>query len=370
MDLYIVDGNWNKTNIIDGFNALIWTERYNDSGDVTLTLPATAENKALITEGIFLHMPLSQEIMLIETVSNENGVLTAKGNSLFEFLKNRLFRYTWDDYIQGYNPIGVTAGNVFNYIATNLLLAGGFYTSGQILTSAQGTNEVIPKLTVGAEVSGSTLSLSVPNGTVYDALKNIADSDNLGFTLYPPNVADGTGNLVIKAYRGLDRTTSQSTNGQVIFDPAMDTLANVSELRSIAGYKNVAWVWPTNITAQSQIAVAYAPGVSSSVTSWQRRTLMVEASDVDPVNFATTADMKTVLTARGRDALANNNYVKTVDGQIVPQGLYVYGTDYNLGDIIELRGATGGASQKARVNEYIRAQDNTGETAYPTLQVV
>jgi hypothetical protein len=75
------------------------------------------------------------------------------------------------------------------------------------------------------------------------------------------------------------------------------------------------------------------------------------------------------MTQAGTDALANNNYTKLVDGEVVPQPQYKYGVNYKLGDLIELVGSDGGV-QKAQVTEYIRSKDATGEKAYPTVSVV
>ena len=72
---------------------------------------------------------------------------------------------------------------------------------------------------------------------------------------------------------------------------------------------------------------------------------------------------------RAKDALANNNYVRLADGQIVPQSGYDYGTHFSLGDISELR-ASSGLPSLARVSEFIRTQDGTGYKAYPTLSVI
>lgn len=364
------DATWTKTSPVDSFNTLIWTDRYNAYGDVTLTLPDTPANRAQITEGIFLQMPLSPNIMLIESVSIKEGVITAIGTDLVNFFRNRLFRSGWQGTTDSWQFTATPAYAVIYTFMVLLAQPGSYLTGGGVLTSAQGTNEVIPNLTTSAAAPGApnpNINIAVPFGNLYDAIKMVADADNLGFELYPPSVIDGTGNLTFKTYRGLDRTSSQSTNSVVIFDPALDSLSGIEELRDISQYKNVAWVWPNGITAQTQIGVAYAPG-ASSLSSWQRRTIMVEASDVNVADY-TTANLALVLTQRGMDALANNNYSRLLTGQVVPQKGYTYGTDYNLGDVVELRGPTGSA-QKARITEYIRSQDPTGENAYPTLSVV
>jgi hypothetical protein len=64
--------------------------------------------------------------------------------------------------------------------------------------------------------------------------------------------------------------------------------------------------------------------------------------------------------------LIDNKYIKTVDGEIVPDSQFLYGFDYNLGDIIEVEGDSG-TIQRSRITEYIRSHDNNGEKAYPTV---
>lgn len=368
MELFVVDENYLKAAAIENYQSLIWTERYTSMGDVTLVLPATPENRALITEGIFLHMSLSQEIMLIETISIEDNKITATGNTLVGFLQNRLFRSSWPAGTGSWALNNPSASNAIKNNIQLCLTPGSSITNGVILTSAQGTNEVFPKLTVGAEVPGPAYITAVPFGDLYTAIQSIAASDALGFRMRPTDLMSGSGNLLFEMYRGLDRTTTQSVNPPVVFDPQMDSLIGLKELRSLSGYKNVAWVWPSSITSQAQIGVAYAPG-AAALTGFKRRTLMVEASDVNPADYS-APNLLLALKQRGYDALANNNYVKLVDGQIVPQNAFTFGLDYNLGDIIELRGVGDNAPQKARIAEYIRSTDSSGEKAYPTLSVV
>jgi hypothetical protein len=72
---------------------------------------------------------------------------------------------------------------------------------------------------------------------------------------------------------------------------------------------------------------------------------------------------------RARNELANNNYTRMVDGEVVPQSQYEFGVDYFLGDIVELQGHKG-YNQQAQITEYIRTQDESGEKAYPTVTVI
>src|SRR5213075_845211 len=115
----------------------------------------------------------------------------------------------------------------------------------------------------------------------------------------------------------------------------------------------------------------YAPGTDGTTTGFDRRLIIDRATDisadqVDPVVPGVT--LASLLNQRAKDLLANNNFTKVVDGEVVPQSQYQYGTDYKLGDIVELKGHDN-TVQKAQITEFIRSKDATGERAYPTVSV-
>jgi hypothetical protein len=115
--------------------------------------------------------------------------------------------------------------------------------------------------------------------------------------------------------------------------------------------------------------IAYAPG-EEGVTGFDLRVLMVFAEDIttDQVGGDFTI-LYYLMVQRARNELANNNYTRMVDGEVVPQSQYEFGVDYFLGDIVELQGHKG-YNQQAQITEYIRTQDESGEKAYPTVTVI
>jgi hypothetical protein len=82
-----------------------------------------------------------------------------------------------------------------------------------------------------------------------------------------------------------------------------------------------------------------------------------------------TAKVVEILNSRALDEITDNQFIKTVDGEIVPDNQFKYGVHYNLGDIIEVEGNSG-VVQTARITEYIRSQDSAGEKAYPTVSMI
>jgi hypothetical protein len=108
----------------------------------------------------------------------------------------------------------------------------------------------------------------------------------------------------------------------------------------------------------------------STLLDFDRRTMFVNYTDLTVEDYAfEMVKLRDTLNQRAKDLLANNNYVRLLDGEIVPQTQYKYGLDYMMGDIISLKGVHD-TYQKARVVEYIHSEDATGEKAYPTLSVI
>lgn len=361
--LFALNSNFGQSDIIDEYSSLIWTERYNDSGEITLVIPVDSESAGMIVTGALLSIEESKDVMLVDTVSIKDEQITAVGKSLTEFLKQRLLRNTWSA-VKDHWTINDIPGHIAGTIVSQMCGAGGLMATGAVLLN--GANEVLPNLVIGSLAGGASTRVAVPYGNVYDGVKTVCDGDDLGFRLYP-QLKTGGYDLIFTTYAGLDRTSSQSTNPLVIFEKAMDSFTDVESIRSIEGYVTAAYSWPSGITAQSQIGSAFSSG-ASGFTGFNRRTLMVDATDVNVADYS-AADLGVILDKRAKDAIVNNNYVRLLDGQLVPQNPFVYGVDYTLGDVIELRDPTS-TVQKARITEYIRSWDSAGETAYPTLSII
>lgn len=366
MDLYTLDANFQRGEVVDIYNSLIWTERYSESGDATVVFPENSPTADLLRENSFIWLDGSQDVVLLETISTKEGVVTATGKTLTDFLKQRFYRDSWESAVGYSNILTYTISNLCSTIIFEMCAVGGSMADGEI-TPIGGADEVIPGLDpYGLTVAGDVISASIPFDNLYTIIKSLCDLESYGFRIVPKNITASDGATRFDTYLGLDRTSDQDDNAVVYFEAAMDSLAEIEELRSIENYKNVAYAWAANMPDKAYIGYAVVPGPVP--TGFNRRTLMVDASDIDAVDITDPGELKSVLDTRAMNELIKNNYVRSSDGKIIPQNTFVYGRDYGLGDIIELRSKNG--SQKARIIEYIRSQDDTGEVAYPTLSVV
>jgi hypothetical protein len=364
MEGYTLTRDFKRENVIDSFESFIWTERYYGDSEFQIVAPATSTNIAMLSEGTFIELDGAAEIMMLETRAiDKDGKITATGISLLKWMNSRPIRQSIDHKDQYWNLEGFTAGQTLWKVLndTNISVPFG------VLTPA---NWQIPNVVLDSEdASGPTITVAVPYGPLYDALYQIATAYKVGMTLYLERQGSAW-YLKFRSYVGTDRSSEQTAVPSVQFSRAMDSLTDVNELRSLSAYATDVYAYvPSNPGG-----LASVPGVatvgSAGMNPFDIRVLMIFADDITTDLVGGDAGvMQNLLNQRAASALASHPYLVAVDGEVVPTTQFVYGRDYNLGDIVEFVGYTG-ALQKAWITEYIRSHDEAGEKAYPTFTAI
>lgn len=366
MEVYTLDRNFQKENIIDGYSSIIWTERYYGDSEVEIVTSLDTRSISRLPVGKFLNIDESDEVMILETATMEEGKLKLKGISVLPWLDNRFVRASAaheDRYLYLSGFPGELLWDIVYYF-TN---ANSPYLNGTINIGIDNPSAlVIPIGLEDYDMSGDIVSVGVPYGPLYKALREIATTYQLGMQIQ----LNDANELVFRNYKGLDRTVSQTVNSPVRFSPVMESFTNIKELQSIAAFKTLVYAFaPSNPDGLATI-----PGVSrlsgDQYMGFDLRAYLVFAEDIttDQVGSSSTV-LVDILNSRAEDAITNSPFVKAVDGEIVSGSQFKYGVHYNLGDIIEVQGNSG-TVQAARVTEYIRAQDSTGLKEYPTVSVL
>jgi hypothetical protein len=355
MYIYTLDALYQRKYIIDEYISLIWTERWQAFGDFQLDIHSTFGTRSILTPDTWLTIPQSNYVMRIETVEDDDNadgsrILTVKGRSIEAILLDRVAKgslstltvspqWTITD-----TPAAV-ARKIFHDICVTGILNAGDVISGVYETSFITSNIPEPVDPITAHIKPQTL---------YDATVNICVPWELGFRL----ITDGYGYLYYNIYSGSDRTTSQTILPAVVFATELDNLQNTKELTTIDKSKNVAYVF-----SPDGFQMVYPTGVDSTVAGFDRRILTVDASDI---TSASVSDVPSALIQRGREQLAASRTFQGFDGEISHNSQYIYGVDYNLGDVIEMRN-TDGVVNNMRVTEQIFVSDQEGDRSYPTL---
>jgi len=358
VDIYILDSLLRRETLVDRYLSFIWTERFAAYGDFELVLHSTPSNRSLFTPGTLLASSEShyvQKITTIEDNTDAEGKSTLKvsGVSLEEMLQSRVAAGVLDDLTAAptwniTNTPGAICRKIFHDICvTGILNAGDVipYISEGSFLPADNIPEPVEPITVNLEPQ-----------SVYDAIKGICDTWSLGFRI----LRNGDlSQLYFDIYSGSDRTTLQTILPAVVFSPELESLQNTTELRSIANYKNVAYVF-----GPAGYETVYPPDINPAVEGFERQVLMVNASDITSEN----PDVSAAMIQRGLEALAQQRSFAAFDGEINPNSTYKYGTHYYLGDLVEMRNVDGVTNQM-RVTEQIFVSDEEGERTYPTLAI-
>jgi len=358
MEVYVLDDLYRRIAVVDNHNSLIWTERFADVGDFKLEINSTLASRNLFRSGTRLAMNESYRLMVVENIedgtdADGRNILTVSGQSLEEILDDRVARGTLGDLTATPKwTLTGTPGDIMRQIFHDICVTG-ILDAGDVISGVTEGSSLFPTDTIVEPADSITVELDPT--TVLEAEKAIGAQYGLGFRL----VWDfNTSNLYFDVYAGSDRTASQNTLPAVIFSPELDNLQNTKELVSITLFKNVAYVF-----SPVGHEVVYPLDVDPAVAGFERRVLLVKADDItDTVPADATAKM----IQRGLDELSKNRKVQAFDGEISQFSQYVYGRDYQLGDLLEQRNSDGVANQM-QVTEQIFVSDQEGERSYPTL---
>lgn len=357
MELYTLDPLLRREYVIDKFESLIWTERFQQFGDFQLDIVSSYKARSQLKTDTYLALNKSNYVMRIESVEddvNEDGekILVVKGRSLEALLYDRVaYLANTDTTTTPKWTITDVPAEVCRTIFHDICVTGILDPGDVIPFINEGT--FMPADTIVEPIDPITVDISPT--AVYDAIAQVAQIWNLGFRILRQQ---DMSKLWFDIYVGSDRTTAQTTLPAVVFSPEMDNLQNTKELTSIEGAKNVAYVY-----SPDGFQMVFAAGVDPEVEGFERHVLAVDANDI---TTESTTDVPAALQQRGYEELAKNRTYQAFDGEISQSSQYVYGTHYNLGDVVETRNVDG-VTNNMRVTEQIFVEDKEGERTYPTL---
>ena len=357
MYLYtMLPGTYTPSVMIDRYRSFIWTERYNTAGDFELVLELNRQNSTMLPLGTLIGCSESTRVMVVESIeelvdADELGVLTVKGRSLeIALLSLRAAMPRVDSSTQNpwmfYGTPQQIMRDVFAY-SCGLNALNTFDTLPDLV------NQADPRMYQGTlpfpEDEGW---MEISRTDVYSVLTQIATNYRLGFRLTHYN-----SKISFDVYTGHNRSSSQHTFPAMIFDKKLNTMINGRTLLTSSEYKNIAYVYSKY--GFEAVTLPTRP----TGHGFNRRIMVVDATDIET---DLGPDLNTELEIRGREALLNQNYFVGFDGEIPGNSPYSYGTDYNLGDLVEYRDDLGRAFY-VLVTEQIFSSDETGTKSYPTL---
>ena len=354
MDLIILNTDLNPIAVIDSYESLIWTDRYDKYGDFELYTSIGDDVLTLFKNDYYVVNQNSDHVMIIEKLliksDIENGThITISGRSLESILDRRII---WNQIILD--------GNLQNGIKQLLR---------ECITSPTDENRWIANFifeeSTDPAITGLILKAQYAGDNLYNVIQKICSDNKIGFKI----TINDNNQFVFKLYAGTDRSYDQTENQYVVFSPDFDNLLSSNYIESKTAFKNVALVLGEGQEYSNRTSVIIDDGSSGL----NRREMLVDAKNLSTTFNGTTTidsdDYNSQLRQKGKEELSKTDDIASLEGEAETTVIFRYGEHFFTGDIVQLVDEYGHEG-KARVIEFVTSEDESGISTYPTFKTI
>lgn len=368
MEIYILDGMLRPIDVVDVFISMVWTERFAEIGDFELIVIADQTNKRRFVDNTLISITESMGVMRVEIIEEKadadgRQILRIRGRDLLSLLEGRVAIERYGMPTPGTQPSWVIPGispvYAIQYMFERVCVYGDL-SADDIIPFVQNGQSLYPPSTIPEP---SDADFEFKPGPLFRAMKEIADIYDLGIRFYKDPDAS---KLYFNVYTGNDRTTTQTVNTPVVFSPDMQNLTDTTEFTDRSKHFNVVHVLYIrknefdNEVVDEVVVTDDEIAVQNTGLDRRAKVLVVTSISED------IPDIPAYLYQLGMEEIRKSRPFGAFDGEVTQHSNYVYGRDYYMGDIVEVRSSTG-SSAHMRVVEQIFVQDESGQRSYPTL---
>lgn len=148
IDLYILDEQFREVAMINAYESLIWTERFDRLGDIEIQIGHDQKNANLLGRGTILSIPQSNRMMIVESIltrpaGGRNFMKIVTGPSLEKILHQRVGQIMER---RSYKPI-------LNRMVEGSLITPAIDTNDKIPNLSFGTNRLYPASSIGPDMT-------------------------------------------------------------------------------------------------------------------------------------------------------------------------------------------------------------------------
>jgi hypothetical protein len=198
---------------------------------------------------------------------------------------------------------------------------------------------------------------------LYDTISLICMEKQIGFMI----TLNEQFQFVFSLYMGQDRSYEQFDNPYIIFSPMFNNIISSNYINSLKPVKNVAYVGGEG-EGSDRVFVTVGDN-----TNLARKEIFVDAKSLSSKYEGGTMppeEYQKQLVQRGNEELANHVADMMFDGEVAEYFMYLYGRDYQMGDIVQLENEYG-MEARSRVTEVIKSQNvSDGINIFPTFTKV
>lgn len=347
MELLVLNSNY----IVDVFESSLWVDRYCGYGDFEIYTKISKEILENIRKGYYILSRDSEHGMIVEDrkikFDTEIGHYIIVTGRSFESILDR--RIIWNQ--------TVLTGNLQNGIEKLL---------NENIISPDIPERAIPNFVFIPSDDPVITSLEVEaqftRTNLYDSIKKLCLANDLGFKI---TLSENDG-FEFRLYSGRDRSYNQFINPYVTFSPKFENLISSEYSESYRNTKTI------TVVAGEGEGLDRKTIVVGGGEGLLRKEMYTDARDlsqtVDEVTL-TDEEYFAQLSQRGMEDLKEHMLDESFDGEIDPTQTFKFNEDFFLGDIVQIDSEYG-IEARARITESIHAQDESGESIYPTFTII
>lgn len=361
MDLVLLNEENRSGKLLENYDSLIWTERFTNVGDFQLTTGNVEKFMQLLPEGQLISLrqsrvPMIVEDHLIERKKNSPVKLTIVGREYTSILDRRVaikqVMAALDDWlVVAKMPFDIAYYIIYKICVEGILDPKDIFPSSEVifetpddyLTSTGPNREyVVSRGNLLAVVQQLLASEGPADGTTTPPTPLVEPH---GLRALRPNAP---GPIGIEIYKGSDRSA------EIYFDGTRNLLDDGSYFFSKRASATDAYV-----LGDVSAAKVAGYGAEDTVSAFDRRVILVEDSNESASEEALRGVGSTALS----QAKVTSRFNGSINQDLSP---YIYGVDYDLGDIVKFVGDYG-LEEKVRLVEYIRSEGPDGNKEFPTF---
>lgn len=345
------------------FKFVQYTDKFVGSGTFEVTLPVTNENMDLAKKDRFLW--IEEDIAgIIQYIGSKDGdeySISVKGQLLpciFDW------RYIYPCFSKTGKP-----HSLMEDLVTTICV------NPSIQARKLSGLEVIPLVVEGSR----SITYQKTGGSLLEALDGLAESSTLGYRLgFNPR---NENKITFTVKVGSDRTKGNTKgNAPVIFSHTLNNIMNGEYLYNDENYRNVTIVVGEAVDSsqndnENANRVNTIVGDTSS-TGFYRKELYTDARDLqseyyegDTTKTMSTSDYLATLEQRGNEKLSEKCIEESYSADVLVNAstTFVYGKDYELGDIVTVYDEQLRVSVDATVTEMQVTYDSSGYSYTPVF---
>lgn len=336
MEIIVYDRNLYRLGTIENHTSLQWHRKYYECGTFELHAPVTDENLFLLQPGNIIRPKGKAEAAVIRGDQEEE-----ESTLLNEMVRNGYF-------LPIYFNDRMT-GPQFTYTGT----------CEDAMRYIIGRAEQIPLLEIAEGIGdGTEITFQATYKNVLTYLSKLARYCEVGFRVVPDFKLK---KMTFETYKGVNRTRQQGNNPRVIFSEGYNNLNRAKHTYSDETYKTRIVVGGAGEGAERTYVVV------GGGSGFDLREGFLDAKDINKDDFATNDAYLEALRTRGREALNQNSVFENFEAEVEADVNFVYGIDYDLGDIVTVDKKKWNKVLDLRITEACEVYEYGGMYVVPTF---